>query len=223
VGTGAITTREAVALTRMAHQAGADGGSVITPYFLSPSPQELYDHFAAVADASPLPVLLYNNPGRTGGVRLDPDTVTRLAAIPNVVGIKDSSGDLDVVARFVRSAPEGFSVLMGRDTLIFAALCCGVQGAIAATANVAPRLVVDIYERFQAGDVDAARQAQERLIPLRDAFTLGTFPGIVKDAMNLMGHRVGPARRPVHMLTGPARERLAEVLRSLDLDAGRAT
>jgi len=212
-GTAALTTREAISLTRMAERVGVDAVSVLTPFFVSPTPQELYNHYAAIAEATSLPVILYNNPGRTG-VRLPPATVAQLAGIKNVVAIKDSSGDLGLTAEYVRAAPAGF-VLMGNDALILAGLLYGCAGAIAATANVVPRLVADIYDCFQAGDLAGARAAQERLAPLRQAFTLGTFPVVIKEALDLMGLAAGPARRPVGPISEPAREELRQVLREL--------
>src|SRR4051812_47499837 len=135
-GTGAETTREVVRLTKMAEKEGADGVSVITPYFIKPTQAELLDHFRRVAEATRLPVVLYNNPATCGGVSIDPDTAGRLAEVPNVIGIKDSSGDLQNTIEILRSTPrDTFAVLNGRDTLILAALQSGVQGAIPASCN----------------------------------------------------------------------------------------
>jgi len=213
-GTAAVSTREAVALSRMAEEVGVDAVSVLTPFFVSPTPQELYGHYAAIARATSLPIVLYSNPGRTG-VSLTPETLARLAQIENIVGIKDSSGDLSLTAEYVRVTPDDFAVLMGRDTLILAGLLYGCAGAIAATANVVPRLVVEIYERFQAGDLAGAQQAQERLSPLRHAFGWGTFPVVVKEAANIIGLAAGPAGGPVGPMSEEARDRLAQVLRNL--------
>jgi 4-hydroxy-tetrahydrodipicolinate synthase len=213
-GTAAVTTREAIALTRAAEGAGVAAVSVLTPYFVSPSEDELYAHYRAIAASTRLPVVLYANPARTG-VRISPRLVTRLAAVENIMAIKDSSGELELAAEYVRVAPPHFGVLMGRDTLILAGLLYGATGAIAATANVVPRLVVDIYERFQAGDLAGARQAQERLAPLRMAFSWGTFPVVIKEALDLMGLEVGPARAPVGPLPDDKRARLRDVLREL--------
>src|SRR5207248_585249 len=137
-GTGAESTREAVRLTRMAEKEGADGVSVITPYFVNPTQQEIYDHYRRIAEHTALPVILYNNPGTCGGVKIEPDTVARLAQVPNILAVKDSSGDLQNTAEYVRVVPERFAVMMGRDTLIFPALVMGACGAVPATGNVAP-------------------------------------------------------------------------------------
>src|SRR5437764_680699 len=176
-GTGAETTREVVRLTKMAEREGVDGVSVITPYFVNPSQQEIYDHYRRVAEATALPVVLYNNPSTCGGVKIDVDTVARLAEIPNILAIKDSSGDLQNTIEYLRVVPDRFSVLQGRDTLIYQALVFGARGAVPATANIAPRLVVDIFEAAVRGDHAAAKAAQLKLNPVRLSLTLGTAPG----------------------------------------------
>src|SRR3989454_9468354 len=140
-GTGAETTREAVRLTKMAEKEGVQGVSVITPYFVIPNQQEIFDHYRRIAENTSLPVVLYNNPATCGGVKIDVDTVARLAEIPNILGIKDSSGDLQNTNEYLRVVPERFSVLQGRDTLIYQALIFGAKGAVPATANVAPRIL----------------------------------------------------------------------------------
>lgn len=215
-GSGATTTREAVRLTQMAATAGADFVSVITPFFISPSPDELYDYFVAVAKTSKVPVILYNNPGRTG-VNMGVDLVARLAQVDNIAGIKDSSGDMTLTGEFIRRCGPNFAVLAGRDTLIYATLVCGGAGAIAATANVVPSLVVEIYEAYMAGDLGSARAAQDRLAPLRLAFELGTFPVVIKEALALMGICSGHARAPIKPLPEAKREELKMVLRELGI------
>jgi 4-hydroxy-tetrahydrodipicolinate synthase len=215
-GTGAITTRQVIELNRIAEDAGVDAVSILTPFFIQPTDAELYAHYVAIAEATSLPVLLYNNPGRTG-VKLAPGLVARLSEHPNIVGIKDSGGDLTQTIEMIRQTNDDFIVLMGRDSLIYAGLHHGIQGAIAATANVVPALVVEIYEAFQAGDWQRSLAAQEELLPLRLAFGLGTFPVVVKDALNMIGVSVGPPRRPLQSLKGEPQERLRDVLAKLEL------
>src|SRR5437868_11873213 len=129
-GTGAETTREVVRLTQMAEREGASGVSVITPYFIKPTQQEIFDHYRRIAEHTKLPVMLYNNPATCGGVSIGVETCARLAEVPNILGIKDSSGDLQNTIELIRAVPERFSVLMGRDTLIFHALVSGAKGAV---------------------------------------------------------------------------------------------
>ena len=210
-GTAGITTREAIGLTQDAEAIGVDAVSILTPFFLSPTEPELYEHYRAIADSTSLPIVLYSNPARTG-VNISPALLSKLAQIDNIVGIKDSSGDLQLAAQYVDSAPEDFSVLMGRDTLILAGLLYGAKGSIAATANVKPALVVSIYERFIEGDLVGARQAQEALAPLRLAFSWGTFPVVIKEALDLMGMEAGPSRAPVGVMPAEKREQLKAVL-----------
>ena len=213
-GTAAITTREAIALTKEAESIGVNAVSILTPFFLSPSEDELYDHYYAIAEQTKLPIVLYSNPSRTG-VNISPQLLSRLAEIDNIVGIKDSRGDLQLTAEYVRTAPDDFSVLMGRDTLILAGLLYGAKGSIAATANVKPHLVVSIYERYMAGDIDGAREAQQALAPLRLAFSWGTFPVVIKEALDLMGLEAGPARAPVGPMAAERRDQLRDVLEGM--------
>jgi 4-hydroxy-tetrahydrodipicolinate synthase len=221
-GTGAETTREAVRLTRMAEREGADGVSVITPYFIQPTQQEVDDHYRRIAEATSLPVVLYNNPSTCGGLKIDVDTVARLAEVPNIVAIKDSSGDLQNTNELVRVVPERFAVLMGRDTLIFPALLFGARGAVPATANIAPRLLVEIYETFQRGDIEASKRAQLRLNPVRLALTLGTPPGVVKAALAVLGRSVGPSRSPIAPLSQEKQQKLRAALEQAGLLGGEA-
>lgn len=217
-GTGGITTREVIELNDAAEKIGVDAVSIITPYYISPSQEELYEHYVKIAKATKLPVLLYNNPGRTGGVKLEPRTVERLAEIDNIVGIKDSSGDLTNTSDYIRrTRGKNFYVLAGRDTLILATLLYGGAGSIAATANVAPRLVASIYDYFVKGDLENAKRAQEELTPLRLVFELGTFPVVIKEALNMIGIEAGPARGPIKALSEEKKAELRKVLQNMKL------
>ncbi len=216
-GTGAETTREAVRLTKMAEREGADGVSVITPYFVSPNQQEIYEHYRRVAESTSLPVVLYNNPNTCGGLKIDVDTVARLAEIPNILGIKDSSGDLQNTNEYVRVVPERFAVLQGRDTLIFPSLLMGARGAVPASANIAAAIVVEIYEAYRRGDIAASRAAQVKLNPARLSLGLGTAPGGVKAALALMGLPIGPCRSPVGPLPPDKQEKMKAALRQAGL------
>lgn len=218
-GTGAVTTRDTAALARLAEDCGVDAISALTPYFVTISPREMEAHYRTIADATSLPVLLYGNPDRTGN-RLSVATVLRLAEVSNIRGIKDSSGDMTLLAEYVRCAPEGFSVLAGRDTLIYGALAYGAAGSIAATANVAPALVASIYDRFRSGDLAGSRQAQRDLAPLRLAFSLGSFPVVIKEALDMLGLDAGPARAPVGPLAEAERAQLRAVLQGMELLPG---
>jgi 4-hydroxy-tetrahydrodipicolinate synthase len=211
-GTGAETTREAIQHTRMAEREGVDGISVITPYFIMPSQSEIVDHYRRIAESTAMPVVLYSNPSTCGGLKIEPDTVAKLAAVKNIVAIKDSSGDLQNLIETVRLVPADFAVLQGRDTLIAPALMFGAKGAVPASCNVAPRILVEIYESFMAGEVERAKAAQKRLSPVRMAFMIGTAPGVVKQALALTGWDVGPSRSPIAPLSAERRAKLKEIL-----------
>jgi 4-hydroxy-tetrahydrodipicolinate synthase len=216
-GTGAETTREAVRLTKMAEREGVDGVSVITPYFIQPNQSEIVDHYRRIAENTRLPVILYSNPGPCGGVKIEVDTVAKLAQISNILAIKDSSGDQQNTNELVRAVPDRFSVLVGRDTLIWQGLLFGAKGAVPASANVAPALCVKIYEEFRRGNLNEAKAAQIRLNPLRLAFTLGTQPGAVKAALELLGKSIGPSRGPIAPLPPDKRQKLKTVLQEMGL------
>jgi 4-hydroxy-tetrahydrodipicolinate synthase len=216
-GTGAETTREAVRLTRMAEREGVDGVSVITPYFVQPNQQEICDHYRRVAGSTSLPVILYSNPVPCGGVKIDVETVAKLAEIPNILAVKDSSGDQQNTNELVRVVPDRFSVLVGRDTLIWQGLLFGAKGAVPASANVAPALCVKIYEEFMRGNTEAAKAAQIQLNPLRLAFTLGTAPGGAKAALDLLGKSIGPSRAPIAPLPPEKQRKLKGILQEMGL------
>jgi len=213
-GTGAESTREAVRLTKMAEREGVQGVSVITPFFVIPSQNEIADHYRRIAESTSLPIMLYNNPATCGGVKIEVETVARLAEIPNIRGIKDSSGDLTNTNEMIRAVPRHFSVLMGRDTLIYPALIFGAKGAVPATGNIAPHLLVEIYEAFQRGDHAASMAAQLKLNPIRMSLTLGTAPGGVKAALQVLGASIGPSRRPVAPLPPDKLEKMRAALRA---------
>ena len=196
VGIAEITTRECVRWARWAEDHQAQAISVLHPMFLSPSDEELHEHFKAVAEATSLPVLLYNNPDRMR-CGICASLLDRLADISNIVGIKESSGDMTLTAEFIRrTRGRNFKVIAGRDILILATLAYGGAGTVASLANVVPKLVVEIYDKLVAGDLAGALEAQYRLTPLRMAYSLGSFPVVTKDYMRLLGFEVGEPIRP---------------------------
>jgi 4-hydroxy-tetrahydrodipicolinate synthase len=216
-GTGAETTREVVRLTKMAEREKVDGVSVITPYFIKPTQAEIADHYRRVAEATSLPVILYSNPATCGGVQIEPDTVARLAELPNIVAIKDSSGDLQITVEMIRVAPPRFSVLVGRDTLIFSSLIMGAKGAVPASANFAPALCAEIYNAYERGDLPASKAAQLQLNPARLSLMLATQPGGVKAALQLLGRAIGPCRAPIAPLNADKLDKMRQALRQAKL------
>ena len=190
----------------------------MTPSFITPTQDELYEHYRDIASSTRLPVLLYSNPARTG-VQISVDLAKSLAQLDNVVGIKDSSGDLSNTAAFIAATPPSFKVFAGRDTLVFATMMYGGAGAVAASGNVAAKLLVRVYDACRSGDMVQARAAQDALAPLRAAFSLGTFPAVIKAALLMTGLDAGPCRRPVGPLSDGALEQLRAVLGGMGLVA----
>lgn len=212
VGTSANATHEAITLAKAGQAAGADCLSILTPSFITPTQDELFAHYAEIASAVSVPILLYNLPARTGNA-LAVDTVRRLAeSHDNIIGIKDSSGDFSQALEYINGMPDGFRFVMGRDTLIAAGFEQGAAAAIAATANVAPDVGAAIFDAFEKGDVDGARHHQERLAPLRSLFTLGTHPAMLKAGAEMVGFAGGPPRRPARPLSDDQKEILRGVL-----------
>jgi 4-hydroxy-tetrahydrodipicolinate synthase len=193
MGIGAIRTSKCIRLAKLGVRLGVQGVSVLQPMFLKPVEDELLAHFRAIAEAvKDTPVLLYNNPGRTG-YAISQTVVENLAHnTPNVVGMKDSSGDLTETMEFIRrNRDAGFKVLVGKDTLVYAGLAVGAVGAVCTTANYAPELVCSIYKYFVAGNYNEALEAQYKLNPLRLMMDKSSFPVASKDYARLMGRQAG--------------------------------
>lgn len=217
-GANHITPQGVNELAKIAWEEGADALSVLTPMFIGQTQNELYEFFRHVAEETDLPIIVYNNKPKTN-IGVAPETVVRMSEIDNIVAIKDSTGDMtntEEYLRLTRGNPN-FSVLMGRDTLIYAALCYGAAGAIASCANVAPRIAVDIYEKFHAGDAVGALEAQFLLASLRVATNMGTFPVVLKEALKMIGLDCGPCHAPIAPLNEVERTEVRKVLTSMKL------
>jgi 4-hydroxy-tetrahydrodipicolinate synthase len=201
-GIGAISTKKGCRLAGMAKAAKASGISILQPMFLKPTEQELYYHFATIASAVPeMPVLIYNNPGRTG-YTLSAELVERLAReVPNIVGMKDTSGDMTQTAEFIRRTVNiDFKVFGGKDTLLYASMCHGAVGGVCTAANFMPELITEVYYKYVAGDLKGALEAQFKLNPVRLAMDPASFPVAAKDMANLRGRNMGEPYKP-SMLT----------------------
>lgn len=212
-GTGCISTKETIMQSRMAEEAGADVVSIITPSFAKASQEELYQHYKKVAESVSIPVLLYNIPARTGNA-LSPETVDRLADIPNIVGAKDSSGDWYNLKAYIEVSKkhEGFKVLSGNDSLILKALQEGGAGAIAGCANVYPHVMASIYDLFTEGRLEEAEKVQNSIASFRAVFKYGNPNTVVKKAVNLLGYPVGPCKAPFNQLSDEGMTALQNVL-----------
>ena len=215
-GANHITTAGAVELAKIAEKVGVDALSVLTPMFVSQTQDELLAYYTTIANATSLPIIIYNNKPKTN-VTVAPETVRKLAQIENIVGVKDSTGDMtntEEYIRLTRDLPD-FRVLVGRDTLIYAGLCYGAAGAITSCANIAPDLAVAIYNCYKAGDQAGALDAQFKFSKLRISTNMGTFPVVIKEGLRMMGYDVGDCIAPIAPLSEDKRAELREVLTSI--------
>ena len=213
-GAGQHSTRLTInEITRVSSIGGVDGVLVLTPHFYRPAitQQLLEDHYRAVADASPLPVILYSMPPFTG-IKIEPSTVGRLSSHKNIIGIKDSSVDVAGLKQTVDEVEDEFAVLTGNGTILDQALRAGACGAILAVGCVAPHLASAIIEATRAGDFEEAAKLQEQLTPLATAVTTTHVIGGLKAALDLAGYEGGYVRAPLRMPGSQAREEIAKLL-----------
>ena len=215
-GTGSNNTREAIELTHHAKTAGADGALLISPYYNKPTQEGIFAHFEAVARETALPLVVYNIPGRTAS-NIAPGTLARLADVDSIVGVKEACGDVDQIAHVVAECPDDFAVLSGDDALTLPLLSIGCTGVISASANVAPREMVELVGEAQAGRFDRALGVHQRLLPLFDALFCETNPIPVKAAVALQGRCGDEVRLPLTPIADGNRERLRVVMKELEL------
>ena len=217
-GANNITTKGAIKIAQAVEKVGGiDALSVLTPMFVSQTQEEVYTYYKAIAAETSLPIIIYNNKPKTN-VGVDPATIAKLAEIDNIVAAKDSTGDMTNAEEYIRlTRGMDFSVMMGRDTLILAGLHYGATGAIASCANVAPRIAVDIYEKFQAKDYQGALDAQFKLSALRVATNMGSFPVTLKEALKMIGQDCGDCVPPILPLHDDQKEKLRKVLMGMGL------
>ncbi|MDD3354366.1 4-hydroxy-tetrahydrodipicolinate synthase [Zoogloea sp.] len=216
-GTGANSTREAIELTEFARQAGAVAGLSVVPYYNRPTQEGLYLHFKAIAEASPLPLILYNVPGRTVA-DLSNDTALRLAEIPNIIGIKDATGNIDRACDLIARAPKDFALYTGDDMTAMAFILLGGHGTISVTANVAPRLMHEMCVAASAGDGVRARDINARLVGLHRHLFCEANPIPVKWAVEQMGLIGGALRLPLTRLSEASQPRVLEAMRQAGVE-----
>ena len=210
-GTGCITTSETIKLSKEAHKIGVDAISVITPFFVTVSQDELYKHYAKIAESIELPMILYNIPERTRN-SIDYKTVAKLSQLSNIVGIKDSSGNFDNTLRYLEETERNFAVMSGNDSLILWTLMAGGKGGVSGIANLFPETLVKIYELWGEGKIEEAIKIQNSIRPIRDTLKFANPNSVIKRAMNLLGYPVGPAREPVSIIPKRLDEELKMVL-----------
>ncbi|KPI46765.1 dihydrodipicolinate synthase [Clostridioides difficile] len=212
VGTGGNSTREVISLSKRMETIGASALSIITPYFVTPTQEELILHYKTIADSVNLPIMMYNMPGKTG-INIELESVCELSKIKNIIGIKDSSGKLDNMKAYIEvTKSEDFSVFSGSDSLILESLRAGAQGAVAATANFLTEIDIAIYDNFMKGNLKEAQKAQNSIEELRRILKLGTIPSVIKKTVVLNGINVGTARLPVTEPTGEVLEEIKRVV-----------
>ena len=217
-GTGSNSTDECITLTRAARESGADAVLIVTGYYNKPTQEGLFRHYRAVNDAVDIPIVVYNIPGRTG-VDIAPATMARIAALPNVVGCKESTAAADRVSKQRHLCGRDFIQLSGEDAAVLGLLGMGGHGAISVTANVAPKLCAEMHEAWRRGDHEHAREVQDRLMPLHEALFAETSPGPVKYAASLLGWGDGSVRPPLVDCSEPVREQVERAMKGLGLIA----
>jgi 4-hydroxy-tetrahydrodipicolinate synthase len=215
-GTGSNSTAEAIRLTRAAEDAGAAGALLISPYYNRPTQEGIYRHYAAVAEATKLPLIVYNIPGRTAS-NIAPETLGRLSRIPNVVGVKEASGSLAQVIEVIAASGPDFAVYAGDDILTLPIMAAGGKGVITVAANVVPRQFADFATALLAGDLELGRTLMHRLLPLVRALGLEVNPIPVKTALAMMGKCTEEFRLPLTCMTAANRTALERVLKEYDL------
>lgn len=215
-GTGANSTAEAIELSKAAERLGADYTLSVVPYYNKPSQEGIYRHFKAIAEATAIPMIIYNVPGRTV-VDMNNETILRLAEIPNIVGVKEASGDIARETDLINRAPEGFAVYSGDDPTGMVFMLCGGDGVISVAANVAPKLFADMCREAIAGNIPAARELNKKLIPVYDVMFCEPSPAAPKWALSQLGLCQPHVRLPIIELSSDGQDKVRSALKSAQL------
>jgi 4-hydroxy-tetrahydrodipicolinate synthase len=215
-GAGGYDTKEVVHLAKEMHELGVQGLLSVTPYYNKPTPEGLFQHFSAVAAATPLPIVLYNVPGRTG-CNIDAPTLTRLATIPNVIGVKEASGNITQMVEICRAAPSDFLVLSGDDALTLPLMAIGGRGLISVAANAIPAELSQMVEAAERGDYATARRIHQSLVPIMLGNFIESNPGPVKFAMAAMGLCEEVFRLPMVSPRPASKEKMIGLMKDLGL------
>lgn len=210
-GTGSNSTAEALRLTKHAHEVGADGALMVCPYYNRPTQEGLYQHYKLIAENVSIPIIVYNIPGRTG-VNLLPETLARLAKIPNIVGTKEASGSLKQMHDVISLCGSDFAVLSGDDFFTYPLLCLGGHGIISVVSNVAPADMSALVDAFAAGDLKKAKDLHFKMVPLIDSLFIETNPVPVKAALAMMGKIDYEVRLPLEKMSEGNYEKLKKVM-----------
>lgn len=216
-GTGSNCTRTAIDLSRQAQQAGADGLLVVTPYYNKATQKGLISHYTEIAKNVDIPIILYNVPGRTG-CKIAPETAAALARdVENIVGMKDAVGDISYTLRLMEQTQGEFELYSGEDGQVIPLLACGGIGVISVLSNVAPKFMHDMVMNYLNGNQQEALKMQWKAIPMVDALFCEVNPIPVKEAMNLMGWKVGPLRAPLSNMEPENQKKLAKAMQDFGI------
>lgn len=216
-GTGATSTKEVIERTKEAKSAGADSVMIVTPFYEIPTQEGLYRHYATIAETVDIPIVLYNIPPHTH-VEIEPQTLARLAEIDNIVALKDSSGNLSYFAEAMRLVGDKISVLTGGDDITLPCFALGCHGAILALCNIAPRMVVDLYQAVQQKEMAKAEKLFYQLLPIARAISVPeNFPAPLKEAVRMLGRPAGLARGPILAVSEPEKEAIRKALKIANL------
>jgi len=214
-GTGSNSTEHSIFLTKEAEKCGVDGIMLVVPYYNKPSQEGLYRHFAAIAESTELPVMLYNIPGRSA-VNMTAETTLRLAQIPNIRAVKEASGNLEQIAAICSGAPEGFAVYSGDDSMTLPIMSIGGSGVVSVASHIAGREIKQMVLEFQSGNYREALRIHHRLLPLFKVLFITSNPSPVKGALKLLGNDAGPLRLPLVELTADEQATVRKVLQNLN-------
>ncbi|WP_394548706.1 4-hydroxy-tetrahydrodipicolinate synthase [Priestia aryabhattai] len=212
-GTGSNNTQASISLTKLAEETGVDGIMLVAPYYNKPSQEGLYQHFKTIAESTSLPVMLYNIPGRSV-VNISVETIVRLSEIPNVVSIKEASGNLDAMAEIISKTPSDFTLYSGDDGLTIPVLAIGGAGVISVASHIIGNDMQEMINAFKNGDVQKAAATHRNLLPIMRALFIAPSPSPVKAALNLKGIQVGGVRLPMVPLSNKEQSALEEVLQA---------
>ncbi len=215
-GTGSNSTKEAIEISEHARKAGADGVLLVTPYYNKPTQEGLYLHYKAIAEAVAIPQVLYNVPGRTS-VNMLPETVARLAEIPNIVAVKEATGSLQQASEIMALCGEKIDVLSGDDFITFPMMACGGAGVISVTANIMPKEIAAMIDSFWAGNMEEARRLHLKLLKINNAMFIETNPTPVKTALGLMGKCSDEVRLPLAPMSEANKTKLAGIMKEYGL------
>lgn len=215
-GAGSNCTREAVELSKGAQDIGADGILSISPYYVKPTQEGIYQHYSAIADAVDIPIVVYNIPGRTGS-NITSDTMMRLAEIDGIEGVKEASGNMAQIQDIISRHPKGFEVLSGDDSLTLAITCLGGDGVISVASNCCPALMSELVSKARAGDIATARSIHDSMLPLFTNLFCESNPIPIKYVMELMGYGNGVPRLPLTPLSEAGKAKLDPVLKGLGI------